>query len=412
VKTTDDPKKALKALLAQEALPFDAAAQDAARAMAKAPETAAREAVEALPEPLALAVLEATVKAKRIELAAALQESAVKGLAKAARKALYSLKSAGVAVPERSRPAEPAPAAAGEDAADDFEWLPCWLSAPTGLGERGMLAVRPQPGGGLEIAQVVISDEKGITSVQSAEVNRSAYRKQVREMRSEFPIRALEIALEEAKAILAESAALNAASGHPYPPRTELVLRHFGITPTKPPADLPAPAPEDERTATQAASLHHEPESQGWLPPEPELKVLAQKMDVVVTSPLQLTPVQKEEQLRGVIRSAAAELFTPKVRKIYARRLWHLGDFYERTARDELANLARAEARRMFHDVAERPDRWEEMLFEKVIALSQQLARGEQLPEPGQAAAPAQEQQEPASGPPGEHKSPGGIILP
>src|SRR6185295_16361862 len=74
VKTTDDPKKALKALLAQEALPFDAAAQDAARAMAKAPETAAREAVEALPEPLALAVLEATVKAKRIELAAALQE--------------------------------------------------------------------------------------------------------------------------------------------------------------------------------------------------------------------------------------------------------------------------------------------------------------------------------------------------
>jgi len=410
VKTTDDPKKVLKALLAQEALPFEAAAQDAARTMAKAPESATREAVEALPEPLALAVLEAAVKVKRAELAAALQESAVKALAKGARKALYSLKSAGVAVPERARPAEPAPAA-GEDAADEFEWLPCWLSAPTGLGERGMLAVRPQPGGGLEIAQVVISDEKGLTSVQTAEVNRSSYRKQVREMRSEFPIRALEIALEEAKAILAENAALNAASGHPYPPRTELVLRHFGITPTKPPADLPAPLPEDERTATQAASLHHEPESQGWLPPEPELKVLAQKMDMVMTSPLQLTQVQKEEQLRGVIRSAAAELFTPRVRKIYARRLWHLGDFYERTARDELANLARAEARRMFHDVAERPDRWEEMLFEKVIALSQQLAQGQPLPEPGQAAAPP-EKQEPAAGSPGEHKSPGGIILP
>lgn len=408
MKTTDDPKKVLKALLAQEALPFDAAAQDAARGMAKAPETATREAVEALPEPLGMAVLEAVVKAKRADLAAALQDSPVKALAKGARRALYALKSAGVAVPERPKP-EPAPAAS-EEAENEFEWLPCWLSAPTGMGERGMLLVRSQKGGGLEVAQVVLSDEKGITSVQTAEASRSAYRKQVREMRAELPIRALEIALEEAKVLLAESAALNLSSGHPFPQRTELMLRHFGVTPAQPPADLPAPLPEDERTATQAVSLHQEPEVQGWLPPEQELKVLAQKMEVVMTSPLQLTQVQKEEQLRGVIRSAAAELFTPKVRKIYARRLWHLGDFYERTARDELAAVARAEARRMFHDVAERPDRWEEFLFEKVIALSQQLARGEPLPEPGQAApAPAQE---PASGPPGEHKSPGGIILP
>src|SRR5205823_6374078 len=138
------------------------------------------------PEPLALAVLEATVKAKRVELAASLQESTVRALAKGARRALYGLRSAGVVVPERPKapPPEPAPAVA-EPEEDDFEWLPCWLSAPTGTGERGLLAVRPQKGGGLEVAQLVISDEKGITSLQVAETHRSSYRKQVRELRSE-----------------------------------------------------------------------------------------------------------------------------------------------------------------------------------------------------------------------------------
>ncbi|HVE83532.1 MAG TPA: hypothetical protein VND93_11815, partial [Myxococcales bacterium] len=321
-----------------------------------------------------------------------------------------------VAVPERPRPA-PEPAAAPE-AEDEDEWLPCWLSAPTGTGERALLAVRPQKGGGLEVAQVVLSDERGIQQLQVAETNRSSYRRQVRELRMEVPIRALEIALEEAKDLLGEHAALNLATHSPFPPGTEKVLRHFGVTPTQPPADLPAPLPEDERLATGAQSLHQEMEAQGWLPPEAQLKVLAQKVDVVMTSPLQLTPVQKEEQLRGVIRSAAAEFFTPPVRKAWARRLWALADFLERTGRDSQGNVARAEARRLFHDVPERPDRFEEYLFEKVLVLSQALQRGEQLPEPGAppAAAPGAPAAEQPGGaapsPPGERKSPGGLILP
>jgi hypothetical protein len=414
VKTTDDPKKLLKALLANEALPFDAAAADAARAMAQAPETATREAVEALPEPLALAVLEATVKAKRVELAAALQESPVKGLAKGARRALYGLRSAGVAVPERPKPPapEPAQAEAGEDD-DELEWLPCWLSPPTGTGERGVLAVRPQKGGGLEVAQVVMSDEKGITSIQVAETNRSSYRRQVRELRSEDPIRALEIALEECKAIMGEAAALNLASGTALPQGAEQLLRHFSVSATQVPADLPAPLPEDERLAAQAASLHQEPEAQSWLPPEEQLKLLAQRIEVVMTSPLQLTQVQKQEQIHGVVRAAAAELFTPAFRKTYARRIWNLGDFLERVSRNDQAAVAKAEARRMFHDAGERPDRWEEALFEKVLALSQALQRGEPLPEPGSMPAPQQGEAEGAApAVPGERKSPGGLILP
>jgi len=411
VNTPDDPKKVLKALLAKEALPFDAAQVDKARELAQAPEAATREAVEALPEVLALAVLEAAARAKRVDLAAALQESSNRALAKGARRALYALRSAGVAVPERPKPQSPAPATEGGD--EDFEWLPSWLSPPTGTGERALLVVRAQKGGGLEVAQVMLSDEKGITSVQTQESSRSAYRQQVRELRSEDPMRAIEIALEEAKTILGENAALNLASNTPFPKGTEKLLRHLAVTPTQPPAELPAPEPEDERLATQAKSLHEEPEAHAWLPPEADLKVMAQKLDVVMTSPLQLTPVQKEEQVRGVIRAAAAELFTPAVRRIYARRLWHLADYLERTGRDDLAKVGRAEARRLFHDQGERPDRFEEYLFEKVLVLSQAMQRGEQLPEPGAAPSPPEKAEEGAApAQPGERKSPGGLILP
>jgi hypothetical protein len=101
------------------------------------------------------------------------------------------------------------------------------------------------------------------------------------------------------------------------------------------------------------------------------------------------------------------------VRKIYARRLWYLGDFLERTARNDEAAVARAQARRMFHDAAPRPDPWEETLFQKVLALSAALQRGEQLPEPGGAPAAEQGQKEGAApAQPGERKSPGGLILP
>lgn len=409
--TPDDPKKVLKALLAKEALPFDAAQVDKARELAQAPEAATREAVEALPEVLALAVLEAAARAKRVDLAAALQESSNRALAKGARRALYALRSAGVAVPERPKPQAPAPATEGGD--EDFEWLPSWLSPPTGTGERALLVVRAQKGGGLEVAQVMLSDEKGITSVQTQESSRSAYRQQVRELRSEDPMRAIEIALEEAKTILGENAALNLASNTPFPKGTEKLLRHFAVTPTQVPADLLVPLPDDERLATQAKSLHEEPEAQAWLPPEAELKVMAQKLDVVMTSPLQLTPVQKEEQVRGVIRAAAAEFFTPKVRRLYARRLWYLADYLERTGRDDQAKVGRAEARRLFHDEGERPDRFEEYLFEKVLVLSQAMQRGEQLPEPGAAPPPPDKAEEGAApAQPGERKSPGGLILP
>jgi hypothetical protein len=421
VKILDDPKKTLAALLAGTPLGLDSAAEARARALANDPAAATREAVEGLPEPLVLAVLEAAVKARQPELAMALQDSPARALAKGAKKALYALRSLGVAVPEPAP--EPAATAAppAPPAAETAEALPCILSAPTGTGERALLVVRPIRGGGLEVFQVLVSDERGITQAVVAETNRSAYRRQLRELRQEKPLRASEVTLDEARAVLADSAALNAATGTPLPAGGDEMLRHLDVRPSAGPADLPAPAPEDERLAAQAHALHADPEAQPWLPPESQLKLLAQRFDEVMTSPLQLTPVQKEEQLRGVLRSTAQQFFTPQVRRVWGRRLWHLADFLERTGRPEKAAQARAEGRRMFHNASAGPSRFEEFLFEKVLILSRILQKGEKLPERPGAPMPGLAQAvegtggkapAPAQGPPGERKSPGGLILP
>jgi hypothetical protein len=118
-----------------------------------------------------------------------------------------------------------------------------------------------------------------------------------------------------------------------------------------------------------------------------------------------LTEAQRSEQVINLFRSAARDFFTPVMRKLYAGRLWRMASFFERTARQRQAEIARAEARRLLHGSGEPFSRFAELLFEKVLWLSQR-DRPRQTPEVG--APPVKE----AAETPGERRSPGGLILP
>src|SRR3954466_14833466 len=102
--------------------------------------------VEKLPEGQALEVLAAHVKAKKPDLPEALAESKSKELARAAKKALYQLKSSGVAVAETPK-AGAAPAAAPAKGLSEF---PALMTPALGTGERVVFFGRQQKGG-LEI---------------------------------------------------------------------------------------------------------------------------------------------------------------------------------------------------------------------------------------------------------------------
>lgn len=326
-------------------------------------EAAAPERLEALPEPLVEAVLLATVRNKAPALAESLADSKNKPIAKLAKKALYRLKSGGVAV----TPPKPQTSLPPREAANDAEAFPCFLSPVSGTGERAVLLHHVHRSR-IETLYVVMSDEHGVVQSLLGESTRGKFTKMVKMLRSENRAD-IEITLEEARQIVGEAAALNLASRNAYPDGLSEALRHFDITVAARPFEAPEPEEGDARLAVEGHTLHEQPEIATWMPSERDLKVLVQKLAAIESSPLQLSSAQRSEQLMQTLRAHAREAFTPEVRKIYSRRLWTMADYFARTARPHPADVARAESRRLAHHTGEPFSRFAEALFEKVLRL-------------------------------------------
>lgn len=361
----------------------------------------------ALPTDLALAVLEAAVATRRPPAAELLSNSSDREVAKAARRALYRLRSAGVAVNERPRvPETPAPTPPPATA----ESLPGFASLPDGTGQRALLLAQPVRGG-VEVMEALVSDELGMLSLSRAEMGRSTWRKLARSPEME---RLLLLSFEEGRVLLGEAVRCNLVTRTPFPPDSDVALRHLGIeAATEELPSLPAPEEGDAALAVESGALHQEPELAAWLPPEAELKRLALRMDEVRTSPLALSPEQQAEALRERVRNQAEGFFDAARRRLYARRLWTVAPALARRGAEHAAEVARATARRMFHGAPGLFPPFAEHLFGKVLALIARPpgARGAspESPSPGEdgpGTGPA------GNAPAGERRSPGGLILP
>lgn len=400
-----DPKTLLEKLTQDQQLAeFPPAAQAEAKRLA-AEEEASPEQVAALPEALALAVLEGHVRRKQAALPAALASSAHKPLAKAAKKALYRLKSQGVEVPEVASEERAAPGAPAATPTDSSEAFPCLLSPFTGEGEQALLVAEPLRGGGLEIFRFLLKDDTGLAELDRGAASRSAFRKDLREIR-QGRAGYLEVPLARARQELADAAGRNVRTHTPFPPGADEALRHLGVTPSATETAWEPPEPEDARWAQRGDQLHREPEVLPWLPPENQLRLLGARLTEVAESPLQLSEQQKREQLAQKVKATARAFFTPEISRIYALRLRTMAELFDATRRPDAAHIARAEARRLYHGVAE-PSRFAEAMFEKVLRLTQEMAAGGQLPVPGEVPTQAagRRPEEPA-------QRPSGLILP
>jgi hypothetical protein len=364
----------------------------------------------ALPAELALAVLEAGVALRRAAPAELLAASPDREVAKAARRALYRLRSAGIAVTERPRASEPPPADVSAAAAPASESLPGFASLPDGTGQRALLLAQPIRGG-VEVVEALVSDELGLLSLSRAEMSRGAWRKLTRSPEME---RLLPLSAAEGRALLAEAVRCNFTTRTPLPPDSDVALRHLGIEgAAEEPPPLPAPEDGDAALAVGSGALHREPELAAWLPPEAELKRLALRVDEVRTSPLALSPEQQAEALRERIRTQAEEFFDAPRQRLYARRLWLAATALERRGADHAARVARATARRMFHGAPGLFPPFAEQLFGKVLALMARPpgARGASSAPAATGEGGTGTGQGPEGGP-GERRSPGGLILP
>ncbi len=352
--------------------------------------------VEKLSEADAALVLAAHVKAKQAGLIEALTQSSHKALARAAKKAAYQLKSQGVKLAEKKAEA-PEAAPKKKD-----EW-PALFTVVAGTGDLGMYLVRPQRGGGLSAWRAVVQDEAGLVMMERLAFNRGGYRKSIRAVIEEG--RAHEVPFARAKEELGRALALNERYKVPLPPGAAEALMQLGIDRIDTPRPVPEPTKEDEALAAKGAALHGEPEIAEWLPSPGALKVLDQRAQETLASPLALSEAQKAEQLRQKARATAKEYFDERVRLLYAGRLILMAELFTSVERGEQSALATACARVLAH--REGPGAFGQALFTKVIdrSLAAQAAAA-------QAAAEAPLSERPALAPPGIKRSPGGLVLP
>lgn len=339
---TTTPRELLATLRAgtATALPYSAAEVATAQAVIRGE---AQDITE-LPEPLALAVLESLVQRGDVSGVERLAGASSAVLAKAAKKARYQLKSRGLHLPEPTKAVVLESALAEEP--------PGLLGAITGNGERALLVARPAARG-LELIQAVLSDELGVTRLEVDAASRGAYRKHL-EALSREPYAPIQISFAEAKSRLARAAALNELSRRPFPEGLADALRHLGLTPRREEDAIGEPTPEDEALAADAAALHDEPELAAWMPPEAELRALANTADA---------------SLEAVLRAAAPAFLSPAMRSLYGRRLFEMGEYFSRSGRAGPGAVAGAEGRRLWHH-APGPSRFIEALFAKVLRLT------------------------------------------
>lgn len=301
------------------------------------------EDVATLPGPLALALSRAALAASRVDLLGALAAHAEKDVAKEAKRALHVLKTRGVAVPEPPRPSAPPPPPAPAEAP-----LAALASTIDGHGERVVWLPRNVPGRGIEVGQAVLSDERGLLSLQVGLVGRKewrAYARGILERGQSFGV--LEVPRERAHAWIAEARQANERTGQRVPDGTDLWLNQLGPAPAAPaPTALPPLEGEAERQALAASgALHDLPLFKGWLADEDYLRTLAARLDEVQVSPLYIDEQQRTAELDRRLAAAVEAYLDPARRATLARRLTAMAEHVAQGGDAETASRTAAVAR-------------------------------------------------------------------
>ncbi len=300
------------------------------------------EEIATLPPALAAAVLHAAAEAGRIDLVAAVAAREEKELAKEAKRQLHRLKLRGVTIPEApppapalAPPAEPPPAAYG--------------SIADGRGERAVWLPRNVPGRGLEVAQAVCSDQRGLVELHLGLVGRKEWRAFVKGLLERgAAMGVVEIAWGEALGRITSARGLNGRSGQRVPDGADQWLGQLGPPPplADPALALPPLDAETERAALAAsAALHDLPLLRGWLGEEPFLREVAARLDELEKPPLELDATRRRERQRAVVQEAVDRYYTPERRARLASRLVEVAAWFARTGDADHSAQAAAAAR-------------------------------------------------------------------
>jgi hypothetical protein len=338
------------------------------------------EEVATLPGPLALVLARVALGAARVDLLQALAAHAEKDVVKEAKRCLHVLKTRGVAVPELARPAALSPAPAPAEPP-----LAALASRVDGHGERAVWLPRAVPGRGIELGQAVLSDERGLLSLQVGVVGRKEWRSFARGiMERGAAVGVAEVPRERVHAWIAEARRRNEQTGQRVPDGADLWLNGLGPAPATPAPGAAAPVlPEDAEREALASSgaLHELPGFKGWFAEEDFLRRLAGKLDEVQVSPLYIDERQRNAQLDRVIADAVEEYLDPARRARLSGRLLSAADDLAEAGDVASAGRAAAAARALVAGTPGAGIPFARLLVEK--AFTKRVAAGEPAdPEP------------------------------
>ncbi len=322
------------------------------------------EEIATLPAPLAAAFVRVALAGARTDLLAALAAHPSKEIAKDSKRALHVLRTRGVAVPEPARPPPPAPAATAEPP------LPAYATVVDGHGERAIWLPRNLPGKGIEIAQAVVSDERGLIELQVGLLGRKEWRAFVKGLLERGAAMGVgEIDRAEAHAVVAAARARNERSGQRVPDGADLWLQPLGPAAAPPePTDRPALPEEEERAALAASgALHELPLLRGWLADEELLRRTAARLDEIAVSPLYLDDRQRADQQARTLADALETWLVPPRRALLAARLRAVADHLEGRGDGASARSAAAVARALAAGVPGREIPFARLLVEKAF---------------------------------------------
>jgi len=271
--------------------------------------------------------------------------TASKDIKREARRSLFKLAQRGMSIPrsEDAGAAKPRPALKLGPEIEGF------ISSVDGAGARLVWLTRPQPDGGLQLLQGMVSDRAGLERASGALIKRKELRERAQTIKESHGVTMIPAPWEYADQMLYEGYEKAKSLGQGATERFSSLRSAFN--PLKP---KPAPHPIYSRLSPDGARseawrersrrLLDEPEFRFWILDDDWMKPYLGRVEQARESRLVLNEVQKEERVSAIVRDAAREIFAGETGRIFARRMEDMALYLLETGREEPAKLALAVA--------------------------------------------------------------------
>lgn len=264
-------------------------------------------------------------------------EAPGKGTRKAARRALYRLAQAGVAVPGTA-PAAPVVRREHERPAR------AWLSGIDGVGSRAVWIVfEGGVGGGLRLCSLIVNDEAGVMEVAGGPVTRKRLESELAALRAGQKLPWVETDAGRAAGLVAEALALHERAGTRPPAEFARWQPLFAAAPA--PAGPAAGGAPDPALVERSAELCELPEFLGWFVDPATVQEEAVARLEMQDSRLIVSDQIKAEREKAIVDGAVDKAFTPITRPRWARRLHEMVLVLDAAGRGAEARLAEAASR-------------------------------------------------------------------